>query len=451
MDFIREVAEGFYRTGHLAELNESAFDVEKSATAMADYLTSFLAKPSSEARLFTIASLFSAPWWRRVWTIQEIVLARSATVCYGKRKLRWPIFYIFTKCIHIPRIYERLANFVPRSKEGCQAIEVLYDVGLHADRVMDIRDLHLGPDSTGLSSLVNKTMLYEATDPRDKIYGILGLVSQNHALKPDYDCSVNQLYVTVFTAILKEDRDLRSFSWLIDCPGSIANGLPSWVPYFPGFGKWVRGRSLAPISGARQDSCGPVYYASLLSSEIGKPFIEVEEDIVLKLKGVVVDVIVNKGDVAPDLKDIEESTLSLAKTISSWDSLSSQLEGEHYVTGILKYEAFWRTVVLDQKVVGYHADYFEAVRGNERRLESTDEIPPSNVQDEQRLISALDKQRKLGAFQFNRRLFATKRGYFGLAPPDIRKKDLVCVLLGGEVPYVLRQRDDGGYTMIGEW
>jgi hypothetical protein len=165
-----------------------------------------------------------------------------------------------------------------------------------------------------------------------------------------------------------------------------------------------------------------------------------------------VDVIVNTGDVAPDLRDIEESTLiSLTKPISSWYSLSSQFEGEHYVTGILKYEAFWRTVVLDQKVVGYHAEYFEAVRGNKRRLESTDEIPPSNVQDEKRLISALDKQRKLGGFQFNRRLFATKRGYLGLAPPDTRKKDLVCVLLGGEVPYVLRQSDDGGYTMIGEW
>jgi hypothetical protein len=192
-------------------------------------------------------------------------------------------------------------------------------------------------------------MTYKATDPRDKIYGIPGLVSQSHALKPEYDCSVNKLYITAFKAILKEDRDLKSFSWLVDCPRFIANGLPSWVPYFPGFEELVKGRRLVPISGSRQKSCGPVYYTSSLSNQVRRPFMEFDEhDTVLKLKGVIVDVIVNSGEVAPDLRGPEEITpSSLAKTISSWNSLSSQLQGEHYVMGISKYEAFWRTVVLD--------------------------------------------------------------------------------------------------------
>lgn len=237
MDSIRELAGGFYNTGHLDDPDESVLDGGARATAMADYLTSFLAKPDSEARLLAIALVFNAPWWRRVWAVQEIVLARSATVFYGKRNLRWSVFHTFTKCLHISRIYERLINFVPRFKEGSQAIEDLYTAGLHPIKAMNIRDLHYGPASIGLSLLVDNTISYQATDPRDKIYGILGLVSQNHALKPDYNCSVNKLYVTAFKAILEEDRDLRSFSWLVDCSRSIANGLPSWVPYFPGFEK----------------------------------------------------------------------------------------------------------------------------------------------------------------------------------------------------------------------
>lgn len=92
--------------------------------------------------------------------------------------------------------------------------------------------------------------------------------------------------------------------------------MPSWVPYFPGLE--VRGCRIVPISGARHDPCGLVYHASSLSNEIGKCFVEFEEeDTVLKLKGVVVDVVVSSGDVAPNSISNEEGTpKSLAKTIS---------------------------------------------------------------------------------------------------------------------------------------
>lgn len=119
----------------------------------------------------------------------------------------------------------------------------------------------------------------------------------------------------------------------------------------------------------------------------------------------------------------------------------------------MKHEAFWRTIALDQKVVGYHPNSLLRMRGVNRRLGSTgDGIPPCNVQEEERLINALDKQtRETGAFLFNRRFLTTPRGYIGLVPPDVEKGDMICVLLGGEVPYVLRPRERGGYTMIGEW
>jgi hypothetical protein len=93
---------------------------------MADYLNFFLTTPDWEARVFTIAEVFTKQWWKRVWALQEIVLAGSATVHYGKRKLQWAFFHIFTRCLHIPRIYEKFVNFVPRSKEGTQTIEALY-------------------------------------------------------------------------------------------------------------------------------------------------------------------------------------------------------------------------------------------------------------------------------------------------------------------------------------
>lgn len=52
----------------------------------------------------------------------------------------------------------------------------------------------------------------------------------------------------------------------------------------------------------------------------------------------------------------------------------------------------------------------------------------------------------------NRRLFVTGKGYIGLAPWNAREGDVVAVLLGGKMPYLLRPRgsDCTDYTFVGE-
>jgi hypothetical protein len=51
---------------------------------------------------------------------------------------------------------------------------------------------------------------------------------------------------------------------------------------------------------------------------------------------------------------------------------------------------------------------------------------------------------------FGRRLFVTSRGFMGLGPPAAQVGDQVCLLLGGQVLYVLRDREDGHSEFIGE-
>jgi hypothetical protein len=53
-----------------------------------------------------------------------------------------------------------------------------------------------------------------------------------------------------------------------------------------------------------------------------------------------------------------------------------------------------------------------------------------------------------------RRFCITRKGHFCLLPPTASKGDFICVLQGGEVPYVLRAIDNQGldsYTIVGEW
>jgi hypothetical protein len=49
----------------------------------------------------------------------------------------------------------------------------------------------------------------------------------------------------------------------------------------------------------------------------------------------------------------------------------------------------------------------------------------------------------------NRAMFVTSKGFIGLAPWNAKKGDLICVLLGGCTPYLLRPVS-GLYTLVGE-
>jgi hypothetical protein len=63
-------------------------------------------------------------------------------------------------------------------------------------------------------------------------------------------------------------------------------------------------------------------------------------------------------------------------------------------------------------------------------------------------------QRSLSVAQrscYGRRQFFTENGYMGIGPAAMREGDLVCVLWGGCVPYILRPTDtDNTYKLVGE-
>jgi hypothetical protein len=49
-----------------------------------------------------------------------------------------------------------------------------------------------------------------------------------------------------------------------------------------------------------------------------------------------------------------------------------------------------------------------------------------------------------------RSCFTTTEGYIGLAPRETRSGDIICVLLGSDVPLVLRSKGEGKYSVVGE-
>jgi len=59
-------------------------------------------------------------------------------------------------------------------------------------------------------------------------------------------------------------------------------------------------------------------------------------------------------------------------------------------------------------------------------------------------------ERSIDRWSSKRRFCTTTNGALACVPKDSREGDLICVLFGGEVPYILRPTGTGFYWVIGE-
>ncbi|KAL9066380.1 MAG: hypothetical protein Q9161_007599 [Pseudevernia consocians] len=168
---------------------------------------------------------FNRPWFLRVWVIQEIVFARKATVIHGRQKIPW-------------RDFAKISNDVEERISLVQGRHNLSDDSILIDAIMSVYAIddwynqyhHPEYDGFDAYSLLQSTGGCRATDLRDKIYALLGLLPEpfREYIKPDYNLSIDQILLDVAKAFLMVDQDLS----LLERSKPVARrqGMPSWVP-----------------------------------------------------------------------------------------------------------------------------------------------------------------------------------------------------------------------------
>ncbi|KAM0281197.1 hypothetical protein ACHAQH_003627 [Verticillium albo-atrum] len=419
----------------------------------------WLQRPSGTKALDNIRLLFVAEWWRRVWTLQEIALAQKVIVHFGKHRIDWETLEILseiTSCLETHAQSQDL-QVPPEASKHLEDCRVAF---LQADNIRTLRtrvQKRLG-NGIPLSLMMETSAQRTATDPRDRVFGLLGVVDRKERMVPDYSLTVEEVYTAAMKQMLHYFGDLRPYDFLSDGGGPKRNqNLPSWVPDFATLDTRTNPSRLTFRTGATKtdELAMPHLYAagSLRSGRLMRSFASFDGD-KLTLKGVPVDVIDLLGNTlqpAGSILDLKKGTFG--KVISEWRSLTGPHCGRQYVTGISANEAFWRTVTLDCKIIGYHPGLTLSnnPRDTDRRLRRHDALVPPNGSEDQ-LIAALEKQTTWGeSFQIRRRFFATKQGYMGLGPSSAKAGDIICALFGGEVPYVLRPKGNGRFSMVGQW
>lgn len=168
--------------------------------------------PSSLMRLFdslmleqssfeAVIQLLEQPYWQRMWILQEIILSRKAIVFYGNSYLDWRCFKLFHSIVSgVLAARATLFRLDPDEirfdmHHFSQSSETRTLEWLLRKRLAIFTAVKSNPEITDLEWRLLQTVNYQAGDPGDKLYTLLGLDRQQSIpIKPNYEHSLGQAY-----------------------------------------------------------------------------------------------------------------------------------------------------------------------------------------------------------------------------------------------------------------
>jgi hypothetical protein len=180
-----------------------------------------------------IVKLTNRPWFTRLWVFQELVLAKVGVVVCGSD-------IVYCKQItHASMEWSRITNSKYTNMLQLTATEQ-DALRFHSSKFAPFYQnlFHqANPNSKALSMvyLMAHTKFRESTDPRDKVYGILGLGEGPYMqVEVSYTKPVGQVYKEFFQSFVQLTLSLKLlvFAGICRFNATPSLGLPSWTPDF---------------------------------------------------------------------------------------------------------------------------------------------------------------------------------------------------------------------------
>jgi hypothetical protein len=154
----------------------------------------------------TFIKLLSTPWFTRTWIVQEVALAKSAIVLYGDTEIKWD---------RLVELCTKLQSVVSLTPQGNLLLSYLLGIE-RVRRMFQLGQLGLPIQPFNQLQLCRERL---ATDPRDKVYALLGLLNfaprgENFTIIPDYreQNTKQAVYLDFAVKSLQMARTLDLFS-----------------------------------------------------------------------------------------------------------------------------------------------------------------------------------------------------------------------------------------------
>ena len=192
--------------------------------------------------LTAIEKLLTRRWWSRIWIIQEVFWGgagrklQDMRVRCGTKEVWWVNFVVAAARMQAhaddQRQYYPAVKSILRLEELRNQAEFMANNAADEIMVMDLVAMHRH---------------FHATDPRDKIYALMGIVfgegrKPYPRIKIEYSMDTKELYVNFAMLALQNEPGLKI---LRHCRSPAVEMLPSWVP------DWSLGAVQKPLPGRK--------------------------------------------------------------------------------------------------------------------------------------------------------------------------------------------------------
>jgi len=422
-----------------------------------------LAAQSGIRYLWALATLLSRPWFTRVWVVQEVALAQPGApwARSGSESAPWDDFAAASE-----RAVDLIAREIKTTDQGFAYNPDRVDVGavLVGARSRSAfpftRNIRQGVAAKNftLTQAVIGSVSSRATDPRDKVYGLLGLIPEAFTkfLAPSYEKPVWRVYAEATIAAVLVPGSFRMYYYLpTDFP---SDGLgPSWALDFSYVNYVFAQNSFADQS---------VREPPTLDGQIQTELISWGSRQGLRVRGTVVDIIsdVCANDILfSDGGDQRLGTLlPFMARAGTLHRAAESTAGSWAPNGI---EPLWRTLVahrtMDWDISGFSPDDMrlkqDLLTGAGRDVPVSALSDPAErrqtAQSAQPLAWIVGQAMAASNRRSRKTFFTTAMGLCGQCVGAPQPGDAAAVLFrdsAHEVAFVLREEPEGGaYRVVG--
>lgn len=388
-----------------------------------DMVRATMVDDSKDTLLDSLRHIHERSYWKRIWITQEVVCAKSTRLWCGSRSLD----------LHI---LDQWANILCGAFDDDEADSMTGDdsagfvtslyIGLvdryHAGRLESLSSFREAKLPTPLHVLLCIQRNSGCSEPRDMVYALIGISSQNSSTHPglviDYSRSVSEIFRGTAQAIIEETGTLDI---LLECtmpdittpvftdisvPPSqqcrpLLPGLPSWAP------DWYASSTRFSLN-----SVDSLFTLDRVNRRRRAEVQFSHDGTVLTVRGTILTHIEFVSD---SLSILDTETSSIIDCMIGWRRFYSQ-----YSSDVQTFERLVSTGAVIQV-----PDRWEKLR--QRVLEQT----PLNVNQKFVLDVVFRNCR-------GRRLFAHEDFPTSLCPQGAVQGDLVCIFYGCSRPVVLR-------------
>jgi len=146
---------------------------------------------------------FNEEYWRRVWVVQEITVATKVTILYGEHDFQWE---------DIATILRQIQKLEPAQRQLPGYHSTAVEAAKGVVHLLKFRDGYTGRNLISLFEALIWSRRALATDPRDKIFALLGLCHDGATFVP-----VPNYKQDLGTIIADMSRAMMSLNKSLDC------------------------------------------------------------------------------------------------------------------------------------------------------------------------------------------------------------------------------------------